>query len=293
MSVVRSSQSYLFDLVRSESARLGKEVNGLKEQAISGRKISRPSDAPAAMGKIVRLREEASNQELYKDNSTWAQSIVGTADTIMGEVTNLLKRVQEITVGMSNDTYSSTDRAAAADEIDAIRDDLIRLSNTEIGDRYLFSGSSYDAPAFDSTGTYQGDTEIPEILIGDDNWVQSGWDGSDVFQGDIDSFQVLADLSTALNANIVADVRSVLSDVDTAVEQAISNHQDVGWAFKKTDDAMELAEHLEVDLTQHLSALVDADPAEAYLRLEEAQMAYSAALQVAAGGMSMGLFEHI
>ena len=56
---------------------------------------------------------------------------------------------------------------------------------------------------------------------------------------------------------------------------------------------MELAEHLEVDLTQHLSALVDADPAEAYLRLEEAQMAYSAALQVAAGGMSMGLFEHI
>ena len=48
-----------------------------------------------------------------------------------------------------------------------------------------------------------------------------------------------------------------------------------------------------MDLTQYLSALVDADPAEAYLRLEEAQMAYSEALQVAAGGMNMGLFNHI
>ena len=65
----------------------------------------------------------------------------------MGEVTDLLKRVQEITVGMSNDSYSATDRAAAADEVDAIREDLIRLANTEIGDRYSVSGSSYDAPA--------------------------------------------------------------------------------------------------------------------------------------------------
>jgi len=293
MSVVRSSQSYLFDLVRSESASLGMEVNKLKQQAITGRKINKPSDAPAAMGKIVRLREEGANQEVYKDNATWAQSIVGTADTLLGDASGLLKRVQEIAVAMSNDTYSAEDRAAAALEIDAIRDDLLRLSNSELGDRYLFAGSSYDVPAFDSTGTYVGDTDEPEILIGDDNWVQAGWDGSAVFQGNVDSFQVLNDLSVVLNANQPANVRLLLGDVNTALEQAIAAHQDVGWAYAKTEDALVLAEHLEVDLTQHLSSLVEADPAEAYLRLEEAQMAYSAALQVAAGGMSMGLFEHI
>jgi len=293
MSVVRSSQSYLFDLVRSESARLGKEVNGLKEQAITGRKVNRPSDAPAAMGKIVRLREEAANQEIYQDNSSWAQGLIGTADTILGQTTHLVKRIQEIAVGMSNETYSAEDRSAAALEVDSIRIDLIRHANSEIGDRYLFAGSRYDAPAFDSAGVYVGDSELPEILIGDDNWVEAGWDGSKIFQGDVDTFQVLADLSVALNANIPADVRSLLSDVEAAVEQSISAHQDVGWAFAKTEDALQVAEHLEVDLTQYLSALVDADPAEAYLRLEEAQMAYSAALQVAAGGMNMGLFEHI
>jgi len=293
MSVVRSSQSYLFDLVRSESSSLGMEVNKLKQQAITGRKINKPSDAPASMGKIVRLREEGANQEVYKDNATWAQSIIGTADTLLGDASGLLKRVQEIAVAMSNDTYSAEDRAAAALEIDAIRNDLLRLSNSELGDRYLFAGSSFDVPAFDSTGTYVGDSDEPEILIGDDNWVQAGWDGSAVFQGNVDSFQVLSDLSVVLNANQPANVRLLLGDVNTALEQAIAAHQDVGWAYAKTDDALVLAEHLEVDLTQHLSSLVDADPAEAYLRLEEAQMAYSAALQVAAGGMSMGLFEHI
>jgi flagellar hook-associated protein 3 FlgL len=293
MSVVRSSQSYLFDLVRSETSRLGREVNIYREQAITGRKINRPSDNPAAMGKIVRIREEAANQEIYQDNASWAQGLIGTADTILGEVTNLLNRVAEVAVAMANDTYSASDRASAALEIEAVRADLLRLSNSEIGDRYLFAGSSYDSPAFDSTGTYVGDTEEPEILIGDNNWVQAGWNGADVFQGTVDAFQVLDDLSTALNANLPDDVFNLIADINTAVDQSIASHQDVGWAFTKTDDAMELAEHLEVDLTQHLAALVESDPAEAYLRLQEAQMAYSAALQVAAAGMSMGLFKYI
>ena len=293
MSVVRSSQSYLFDLVRSESSRMGKEVNSLKEQAITGRKVNRPSDAPASMGKIVRLREEAANQEIFQDNASWAQSLIGTVDSLLGSATHSMKRIQELSVGMSNATYSATDRAAAALEVDAIREDLLRLANTEVGDRYLFAGSSYDVPAFDSTATYVGDTDPPEVLIGTDNWVQAGWDGSEVFQGNVDIFQVLTDLSTALNANIPGDVQGLLSDINTGLEQTIEAHQDVGWAFSKTDDAMILAEHLEVDFTKHLSALVDADPAESYLRLQEAQMAYSAALQVAAGGMNLGLFDHI
>lgn len=293
MSVVRSSQSYLFDLVRTESSRLGKDLNSLKEQAITGRKVNRPSDAPASMGKIVRVREEAANQDVFKDNASWAQSLIGTVDTLLGSATNHMKRIQELSVGMSNETYSDNDRASAALEVDAIKEDLLRLANTEVGDRYLFAGSSYDVPAFDAAGVYVGDTDPPEILIGTENWVEAGWDGSEVFQGNVDIFQVLTDLSTALNANIPGDVRALLSDIDTGLEQTIEAHQDVGWAFAKTDDALVLAEHLEVDFTKHLSALVDADPAESYLRLQEAQMAYSAALQVAAGGMNMGLFDHI
>jgi flagellar hook-associated protein 3 FlgL len=293
MSVVRSSQSYLFDLVRSETSRMGKELNTLKEQAVTGRKVNRPSDAPASMGKIVRLREEAANQEIFQDNASWAQSLVGTVDTLLGSATQAMKRIQELSVGMSNETYSATDRRAAALEVDAIREDLLRLANTEVGDRYLFAGSSYDVPAFDSAGTYVGDSDPPEILIGVDNWVQAGWDGSDVFQGNVDVFQILTDLSTALNSNIPGDVQGLLSDINTGLEQTIEAHQQVGWAFAKTDDALILAEHLEVDFSKHLSALVDADPAESYLRLQEAQMAYSAALQVAAGGMNMGLFDHI
>jgi flagellar hook-associated protein 3 FlgL len=272
---------------------MGRDVNTLKEQAVTGRKVNRPSDAPASMGKIVRIREEAANQESFQDNANWAQSLIGTVDTLLGSATHYMKRIQELSIGMSNETYSATDRAAAAQEVEAIREDLIRLANAEVGDRYLFAGSAYDSPPFDSAGTYGGDSEAPEVLIGSDNWVQAGWDGSDVFQGNVDVFQVLSDLSTALNANIPGDVQALLTDINTGLEQTIEAHQAVGWAFAKTDDAMILAENLEVDFTKQLSGLVDADPAESYLRLQEAQMAYSAALQVAAGGMNMGLFDHI
>ena len=75
MSVIRSSQSYLFDLIRTESSRMGRDVNTLKEQAVTGRKVNRPSDAPASMGKIVRIREEAANQEsISYDDSVQEQA---------------------------------------------------------------------------------------------------------------------------------------------------------------------------------------------------------------------------
>ena len=293
MSIVRASRSYLFDLISTENKRLNTEMHKLTEQAVTGRRINRPSDAPTEIGRVVRIREELANQEGFKQNVGWAQSLIGTADSIMGEASNVMKRAHELSVAMANETYSASDRQSAALEVDSLREELIRIANSEIGDRYIFGGEAYDEPPFDSTGTYSGSTDTPETLIGDDVWVQTGWDGSDVFQGSVDVFQVLDDLSVALNANDSVQVGVLIGDVGTGLDQVIVGHQSVGWAYAKADDYLVLSETMEAELTTRLGALVNADSAEVYLNLQEAQSAYGAALQVASSGMNLSLFSQL
>jgi len=194
---------------------------------------------------------------------------------------------------MANDTYSASDRQAAALEIDALREELIRIGNSEIGDRFIFAGNAYDSAPFDATGTYSGSTDTPETLIGDDVWVQSGWDGSDIFQSGVDVFQVLDDLSVALNANDSVQIGVLIGDVGAGLDQLIDGHQSVGWAYAKADDYLILSEKMESELTQRLGALVNADSAEVYLNLQEAQSSYEAALQVATSGMNLSLFSQL
>ena len=291
MSIVRSTNSYLFGLIRSRLGQQSLEINKLEEQAITGRKINRPSDAPAEMVQVNRLREELANQDVYDTNSQWATSLLGLVDQTLEEVTNLGKRASEIAVQMTSEHYNDVDRAAAATEVGALRGQVLILANSELGGRYLFSGDAYDAAAFDSAGTYQGSSDTPEILVGEERWVQSGWDGSDVFQGSVDSFQVLEDLETALNANDPDAVFALLDDLEEVTEQAISWRQEAGWEYNNADDALALSESLRTELAGHLSSAVDANIAEVYLQLEEARNSYSAALQVAAGGMGDSLFD--
>ena len=291
MSIVRSTNSYLFGLIRSRLGQQSLEINKLEEQAITGRKINRPSDAPAEMVQVNRLREELANQDVYDTNSQWATSLLGLVDQTLEEVTNLGKRASEIAVQMTSEHYNDVDRAAAATEVGALRGQVLILANSELGGRYLFSGDAYDAAAFDSAGTYQGSSDTPEILVGEERWVQAGWDGSDVFQGSVDSFQVLEDLETALNANDPDAVFALLDDLEEVTEQAISWRQEAGWEYNNADDALALSESLRTELAGHLSSAVDANIAEVYLQLEEARNSYSAALQVAAGGMGDSLFD--
>ncbi len=293
MSVIRDTNSFLYDLVRGQTSKMATNVGRLEEQAITGRRINRPSDAPTEMVQVNRLREEVANQEVYGRNASWAKSIQGLADQVLSEVTNIFQRAGEIAVSMSNEHYNADDRSAAADEVTQLRNQLVILANTDLGGRHIFSGDAFDTAAFDSAGTYQGSTDIPETLVADDQWVEVGFDGSVAFQGSVDSFQILSDLKTALETNVVTDVQSAITSTRDASKQAISVRQEMGHQYAKADDAELLAGNLRAEFTTHLDSVVGANEGEVYMQLQQARSSYSAALQVAAGGLGMNLFDHI
>ena len=87
--------------------------------------------------------------EQYLDNIDGAMSSITSADSTLSSVNTALTRLKELAVQAASDATSDSSRAALAEEVGQLRDQLLSLANTKVGNSYLFSGFRTDTAAFD------------------------------------------------------------------------------------------------------------------------------------------------
>lgn len=289
--MIRATSGGRLDLVAERAADLASAVRLLEEKATSGLAVSRSSDAPSTFAQVQSLSAIVADQAVYQSAANDAIGVHNIMDAALGDAGDILARAREIAVAMSSEVYSADERAVAAKEVEALRDSLLTLANTRFGERYVFAGTAWDAPAFDDAGAYQGSTDVPAAQVSARGWVETGADGSAAFTGTVDVFAVLDDLAAALNSNSVSDVQSSLGDLDSALDQLVDARTEVGVQTNFAEDSIAVAENMAVAVGESLASLRDADPAETYLQLGEMRNAYSAALQVAASASRTTLFD--
>lgn len=291
MNVYRTTQGSMSRLLTTTAGRLNSEIRRVETQAITGLKLSRPSDGPAEVASALKLQGLIADQGEYEDNITRALSFHSRADDALAQAGEIFKRAKEISIAGASESYDGTSRAAMAVEVAALVESLSAVANTRIGERYIFSGDAYDAPAFDASLSYQGGSETPETQIAASQWTQTGMDGSEVFQGSVDAFATLQDIEAALLADDPTTVSALLSDIDSAFTQLTSWRQRVGNEERMTLDAEETAGNVSAILTGEFNNLVQIDEAETYTRLSELQQSYNAAMTVGAASSSGRLFD--
>lgn len=265
------------------------ELFQAQRTAATGLAVETVSDAPHLWGEIGTVEDAILDTRRYMENSDQAGSILSHAETSLDEAHNIVTRVTELAVAYSSEVYSAADRQLAADEVDGLLANLVTLGNTELGGRYVFAGTAYDTPPFDDVGTYLGNGDQPSTRIGTDNWVHSGFDGDAMFRESIDA---LVNTAAALRTGDHTQVANQLDVLDSAGESLIRARQQVGNELRSTQDAREVAENLELVLSERHSDITAADPYESYSRLVELQSSYDAALQVTASTMRTTLFDY-
>ena len=114
------------------------------EVAISGQKVSAPSDGPAAFATAVNDSARIRQVEGRKTAIDRAHGDLGLAEGVLAEAGDLVKRAREIAVQMADGAFDANERAVAANEIAGIREQLHALANTRGSRGYLFSGSATD-----------------------------------------------------------------------------------------------------------------------------------------------------
>lgn len=288
--LVRTTQSGFASIMTYNIQKLSSRLQDVTEQAGTGVRINRPSDAPGDQALLIRLRESLGDQAVWQSNAEQGLTVMNVIDGALDEANSAMDMALELTVQMSSETYSADDRIAAAAEASALRDQLLSLGNTEVAGRYVFAGRAYGAPAFASDGSYQGSAELSRIRVGESRYEEVGMDGSEVFG---DALAALDDLVTALESGDADAVQALNEDIQRALEGVSMQRQLAGHQFNRFDDARVLAENMEATVNTRLSELAGIDETEVYTRLSELQTAYEAAMQVTSSGLSVTMFDFI
>ncbi len=272
------------NLLRNLESAQGR-MDQLQNQLSSGHRISRPSDDPAGIQNVMRLKSNISSVEQWKNNADEALGYMNTTDSILGDITSMLQRVRELTV-QGNGTLSAEDKKNLEIEVKQISDQLHLMANTQIGSKYIFSGTATDKELITSGGTWQGNNQDVKFEVGNNLNLPISVNGNNLF-GDTTTipsgiFTTLSALSTALKTNNSTGIDTALGNIDTNIDNVIALRSDLGARTNRMTAIQSQLDSTAINLQANLSSIQDADMAKTITDFTNQQNIYKAALAVGA-----------
>lgn len=112
------------------------------EKLSSGFRINRAGDDAAGLSISEKMRSQIRGLTQATRNAQDGISMVQTVEGALGEVEDMLQRMNELAVQASTDTLASEDKSAIQKEIDALVTEIDRVSNaTTFNNKKLLDGS--------------------------------------------------------------------------------------------------------------------------------------------------------
>ena len=198
--------------------KLQSELQRTQAQVASGTKLLTPADDPVAAGRIQELERWKLAATQLQRNGDLVATRLSLQENALADTTDILQRMQELTIQGGNGTYDETPRRMLAAEVRSRAEQLMQVANRRSpSGEYLFAGASVGTQPFLRQGAavqYAGDDLARLVEVGPGQRVADGFPGSDLFMrvpaGNGD-FALRADA-----ANAGSGVAGVGSLVDTA-----------------------------------------------------------------------------
>ena len=303
------STNLMFDRAISQMGITQDRISKTQTQLSTSKQINNPSDAPDQAATITRLKSAIDRQNSYVDTINSVKDKLSQQETAASNATDILTRLKELTVQAANDTYSAADRKSIDLEVKQLRDQLLSLANTQdVNGNFIFSGSRVGKQAFatDENGklVYQGDQTVSSTGVGDQSAVDINRSGTNPFDKivrvdatnkkvAVGFFQVIDDLSAALQANDVGTLKSAVGEVGTLQQGLSDSLASIGAATNKIDNQASLANENVLRMKSTLSQVEDTDYTKAIADMNKDMLALQAAQSSFAKVSQLNLFDYI
>ena len=229
------------------------------ERLSSGYRINRAADDAAGLSISEKMRKQIRGLTQASTNANDGISAVQTAEGALGEVQDMLQRMNELAIKAANGTNSEDDRNYIQNEIDLLTTEIDRIAETtKFNETYLLKGDRDKVRGFSLA--YSAATAAS---------------GSAFFEStaDANGFK-LRDLTSAnLNSSKSAEVNEVLRSLrDNGVSVTYNGHwnqagnsgsgsAEKSWSLKLTGSAAEKYKVVTEGTTGKVFNIVDADGA--------------------------------
>jgi flagellar hook-associated protein 3 FlgL len=280
-------------LQRNALRGLGRSVESLanaQEEVASGRRIRTLSDGPIDASQIMRLDAHLRDVDQFRRNAAVANTRLSAEDVVLDAARELLHRARDLALSGAVDSPNDPLRQAALAEVRMIRDQLVSLGNTKIGNEFIFAGAETGNPPFRSDGTYIGDGTVRVAEIDDQVVIDTNHTGDSLFGL---AFQALDALEVELQLGTPNTIQARISDIHQAEQQVLFSQTQVGSRMREIEFTGEHLTHRANDLTDRRELLRDVDPAEAVAKVLAAQTALERAYAVVGRVLSTNILDYL
>ena len=207
----------------------------------SGKRLNSASDDAAAASVAAKMKADIRSTDVAVRNINDGISLFQTVDGASSEVENILIRMRELAVQMTNGTYSDGDRVNANKEFVALTAEIERIATKSAFNRVKFAD-----------GVVTG-IKIQSGAAEDDNLAATALKLPDLKTGASSLAVAAANISTAGNA------AAAVTAVDAAIIEVAGFRADTGATINRLGFALSNAQNVSQRLQEALSGLEDAD----------------------------------
>jgi flagellar hook-associated protein 3 FlgL len=142
-------------------------VSQLEQQLATGQVLNQPSDNPAAVTQVLALTGQAGQLASWQSNADTATSWLGTANNTANSVLAAMQSAQTLVLrALNQGAQDPTTYQALGDQLQGVVNNLLSLSNTQFEGRPIFAGTGASPQAYDASGNYLGNADVPTVVIG-------------------------------------------------------------------------------------------------------------------------------
>jgi flagellin len=207
----------------------------------SGKRLNSASDDAAAASVAAKMKADIRSTDVAVRNINDGISLFQTVDGASSEVENILIRMRELAVQMTNGTYSDGDRVNANKEFVALTAEIERIATKSAFNRVSIAdgsptGIKIQSGAAEDDNLSTTELKLPDLRIDTASLGVSG-----------------AAISTATGA------AAAVSTVDAAIIEVAGFRADTGATINRLGFALSNAQNVSQRLQEALSGLEDAD----------------------------------
>lgn len=278
---MRVTQSMLNRQMLQSLTASNNQMQKYQDMLSTGKRLNKPSDDPVGVSFTMRYKAQLGRNDQYLRNLDAARSNLEMTETAISNVNDIMQRVNELAVQGASDTTPGFAKTSIAAEVDQLKEELLKLGNTNFNSKYIFNGQKTDEAPYPETVANKANTAITAVSVSDGVNIQTNVLGKEVFGGigDPDElFQVMQDLSDRLKANDSAGVGQIVSRIKSRMDATQVTWADVGARLNRLDLIENRLKDAGDNLTKLRTQIEDADEAEVITNLKMAENVQRASL---------------
>jgi flagellar hook-associated protein 3 FlgL len=269
--------------------RIAAQMTEAQTQISTGFKVNVVSDNPDVISTLLQAQANLNGAQQISTNLGQVATEVNTGEQALESATSLYDQVQTLSAEGTTSTQTASGRATIAQQLQSIEQQMVGLANTQVNNRYIFSGDTdqvqpytFDPTQPDPVSTYQGSASTRTIQAADGTTFPVALTAQQIFDSTDPTTNVFTSINnmvTALNANdqtAIQTANAALPNVSTYLNTQLSFY---GNAQDAVTAATTSASNMVTQLQTQISGLQDADETQSILQLTQAQTEQQAALQ--------------